>query len=50
MNNQMQRKVVFGDEAIANVSKYGISEYALQAAIEDGLLEIRQSTDLNSCA
>lgn len=48
MNNQMQRKVVFGDEAIANVSKYGISEYALQAAIEDGLLEIRQSTDLDA--
>jgi hypothetical protein len=48
MNNQMQRKVVFGDEAIANVSKYGISGMHIQAAIEDGLLEIRQSTDLDA--
>ncbi|HDS7198397.1 TPA: hypothetical protein R1887_005479 [Klebsiella oxytoca] len=48
MNNQMQRMVFFGEDAISSVNTYGINENALQAAVEDGLLEIRQSTDLDA--
>ncbi|WP_410014862.1 hypothetical protein [Sodalis sp. C49] len=48
MSNQAPRTVFFGDDAVASVIKYGIKETALQAAVEDGLLEIRQSTDLDA--
>ncbi|HDT4634426.1 TPA: hypothetical protein ACPYWN_003185 [Klebsiella oxytoca] len=48
MNNQVQRTVFAGDDAVTCISKYGIKETALQAAVEDGLLEIRQSTDLDA--
>lgn len=48
MNNQAQRTVFFGDDAVSSVIKYGIKDTALQAAVEDGLLEIRQSTALDA--
>lgn len=48
MNNQTKHTVFFGDDAVASVIKYGIKESALQAAIEDGLFEIRRSTDLDA--
>lgn len=48
MSEQVKKNVFFGDESVSNVTKSGISEQALQAAIADGLLEIRNSTKLDA--
>lgn len=48
MSELTQKHVSFGEDAISTVNKLGISDSALQAAIEDGLYEIRQSTDLDA--
>ncbi|MCE9902489.1 hypothetical protein [Hafnia paralvei] len=48
MNNQVQKTVFLGNEAVSSIIGYGIKDSALQAAIEDGLLEIRRSTDLDA--
>lgn len=48
MNKQAKNNVFFGEESVSNVTKSGISEQALQAAIADGLLEIRNSTKLDA--
>ncbi|ADP12345.1 hypothetical protein EJP617_26640 [Erwinia sp. Ejp617] len=48
MNNQAQKSVFIGENAISSIAEYGIKDSALQAAIEDGLLEIRRSTDLDA--
>ncbi len=48
MNNQAFKTVFIGEEAVSSINRYGIKESALQAAIQDGLYEIRQSTDLDA--
>ncbi|MCT6515861.1 hypothetical protein GY03_00960 [Proteus vulgaris] len=48
MKEVTKKKIFFGDESTNNVTQSGISEQAIQAAIADGLLEIRRSTDLDA--
>ncbi|QTL40567.1 hypothetical protein HGO23_04030 [Xenorhabdus budapestensis] len=48
MGNVAEKAVFFGDESVTNVTKSGITDVALRAAIDDGLLEIRKSTDLDA--
>ncbi|MDE1479431.1 hypothetical protein KKJ01_14610 [Xenorhabdus bovienii] len=48
MSNVAGKIVFFGDESVTNVTKSGIADEALRAAIDDGLLEIRRSTELDA--
>ena len=48
MTSEKQREVSYGELAISNINRYGIPKLALQAAIEDGLVEIHRSTALDA--